>query len=242
MTSEKPPAVENEALEKKIGAIEAEVANVKVAIKRAGRTRLFLLVVALVIIGVAIGMFYSLARELSSKEYLAKLGNKATEKGKDLSQQALSQLKDLRTKCEPILKEAFSEQVNKDRDAYQAALNRETTLLKENLENSLREKMHKYFEEEASPRYQAILREEFPELQDPEMLEKLSASMTDAFQNLIDEYYTENLQREVEDINHKYFAFEKAEVPAEGDAKLNKEFVASLMYLAALKIDPDSVE
>ncbi|MHB8897879.1 MAG: hypothetical protein ACYC6Y_03935, partial [Thermoguttaceae bacterium] len=145
MTSEKKPAAENDALEKKIEAIEKEVATVKVAIRRASRTRLALLVVILIIIVAAIGTFYNLARELGSKENLDALAQKANERAKDTGDRAIKEAKALAEQSTPILREAFSKQVEKDMPTYRAALDRESLALKDNLEKELDRKIRAHF-------------------------------------------------------------------------------------------------
>jgi hypothetical protein len=241
MTSEKKPATENDALEKKIGAIEKEVATVKVAIRRSSRTRLLLLVAALVIIGVAIGMFWNLAKELGSKENLDLLANKAGERAKDTTDRAVDHAKALAENAVPVLQKAFTEQVNKDMPKYRAALDREGMALKENLETELDKKIRAHVDE-ASVKYQAILREEFPDLENPELLDKMYASITDIMDRLANEYYNEKVAQALEGINDKWLKFEMAELPAEGEPSFDRQFIASLMYLAALKIDEGSVD
>ncbi len=241
MTSERTLAIDNDALEKKIGAIEKEMAAVKVVIRRSSLTRLSMLLAVLALIGIAIGMFYGLAKELSSQDNLNKLAATAQERSADTTEIAEKEADKLAKNAVPVLQKAFTEQVEKDRPKFQAALDREGLVLKENLKAELDKKLRAHFDA-ASVKYQAILREEFPDLEDPELLDKMSGSVTDIIDGLRNEYYNDKVRTQIEGINDKYFAFDMVEHPKEGEPSLNMQFIASLMYLAALKIDEESVE
>ncbi len=242
MTSEKTPATDTDALEKKIGAIEKEVATVKVVIRRASRTRLALVLAIILVLFGGAYMYYKLALEFGSEETRQLFTAKATEQAQDLSDKAIRQAKALAEKSVPVLREAFEKQVEKDMPKYRAALDKEGLALKENLEKELDKKVKAKFDE-MSVKYQAILREEFPELEDPALLDKVYGSFTDIIDGVRKEYYNDKVKGELEGISEKYFAFEMAEVPTDEDApSINMQFVASLMYLAALKIDEGSVE
>lgn len=241
MTSEKTPANENDALEKKIGAIEKEVAAVKVVIRRASRTRLALLLAVCLVIGAAIGMFYRLAMEFRSDETQKLFAEKASVRAQELSQKALRSAKELADTSVPVLRVAFEKQVEKDMPKYREALDREGNVLKENLEKELDKKIRAQFDQ-MSAKYQTILRDEFPDLENPELLDKMYDSFADITDGLRKEYYNDKVASQLEGISKKYQEFELAEVPKEGEPSLNMQFVASLMYLAALKIDEGSVE
>lgn len=241
MTPEKPPANENDALEKRIGAIENEVANVRVVVRRAGRTRLLMLLAALLLIGIAVWMFYGLARQFGSQENLNLLAQKAQARAQESSGPAMRHVQGLVDNSVPVLREAFRKQVEKDMPRYQAALDKEGQILAKNLETKLNEKIKTHYEE-ASKKYQEILREEFPDLEDPELLDKMYSSVVDILERFAEEYYSEKIQAEIDSMNQKWIQFEMAEVPKEGDPSLEQQFMASLLYLAALKIDEKSVE
>lgn len=241
MTSEKSPPIDTDAIEKKIGAIEKEVATVKVVIRRASRTRLALLLAVLLVIGGSIWMFYSLAMEFGSEDVKKEFREMATARAQELSDKAIDNAKGLAEQSIPVLREAFEKQVEKDMPLYQEALNEEGTILRENLERELDKKIKAKFDE-MSVKYQAILREEFPDLEDPELLDKMYGSFADIIDGLRQEYYNEKVASQIDGISKKYMDFEMAELPKEGEPSVNMQFVASLMYLAALKIDEGSVE
>lgn len=241
MTSEKSPPIDTDAIEKKIGAIEKEVATVKVVIRRASRTRLALLLAVLLVIGGSIWMFYSLAMEFGTEDVKQEFREMATARAEELSEKAIESAKGLAEQSLPVLRKAFEDQVNKDMPEYRKALEEEGTILRKNLEAELNTKIQAHFEE-SSEKYQAILREEFPDLEDPELLDKLYESFADIMDGLRQEYYNDKVASQLEGISDKYMKFEMAELPKEGEPSLNMQFVASLMYLAAMKIDEGSVE
>ena len=241
MTSESTRTTENEAFGTKIGAIEKEVANVKVVVRRAGRRRLAVLFVALAIVGIALWMFYNLAKSFVSEDNLELLAEKAQARIEESTDPALRQVQRLQENALPVLREAFMAQVEKDTPRYSAAIDRERDTLMRNLESGLDEKIRVHFQK-SSEKYQAILREEFPELKDPKLLDAMYSSVVDIMDRLVEEYYSDKVINEIQGLNDKWTEFEMAEMPAEGELPLGQQLVASLMYVAAMKIDEKSVE
>ena len=241
MTSESTRTTENEAFGKKIGAIEKEVATVKVTIRRASRTRLSLLVVALAIIGISLWMFYSLAMDFGSQENLNLLAEKAKERMDQSTDPALAQVRKLQENAVPVLKEAFLAQVDKDTPKYSAAVDREREILMKNLESELDKKIRAHFQK-ASEKYQVILAEEFPELKDPELLDAVYSSVIDIMDRLVQEYYSDKVKNEIEGLNEKWLELEMAELPTAKEPPLQQQFLAALLHLAAMKVDETSVE
>jgi len=241
MTSESTRTTENEALGKKIGAIENEVATVKIAIRRASRTRLALLVAVVAVIGISVWMFYNLARSFASEETLNLFAEKAKERIEDSSPEALKQVQRLQKTALPKLQEAFNAQVEKDRPKFMSALEMERDALLGNLQNQLEVKIKDHMEE-ASDKYQAILQDEFPELEDPELLDDMFSSIVNIMDRLAEEYYSDKIRGEIEGLNEKWNNFEMADVPGEGEPRLEQQFLAALLNLAAMKVDEQSVE
>ena len=241
MTSESTRTTENEAFGTKIGAIEKEVATVKVVVRRASRRRLAVLVVALAIVGISLWMFYKLAMSFGSQENLSLLAEKARARIEESTDPALKQVQKLQENAVPVLREAFTAQVKKDTPKYSAAVGKERETLMKNLESELDKKIRAHFQK-SSEKYQAILKEEFPELEDPELLDAMYSSIVDIMDRLVEEYYSDKVRNEIQGLNDKWLEFEMAELPAEGELPLEQQFIASLMYLAAMKIDEKSVE
>ena len=236
MTSENSPTSENEALSKKIGAIEQEIAAVKAAIRRASRVRLVVLVLVLVILGGTIWAFYDLGMQLASQENLDLLTTKVKARVDESSQQAIKDVKGLVEHCQPVLMKAFTEQVEKDTPKYTAVLNAEKATLMANLEVQLREKILARYQE-TGDQYQAILRKEFPDLDDPDLVVQLYASIEQIMEKLVQKYYTDQLQGELQELGKTWEEFDMADLPGEGEASLQIQLVASLLQLAADKLD-----
>lgn len=141
MAPTETPTTENEALRKEIGAIEKEMATVKVVIRRASRTRLALLLIALALVGASIWAFYRLAMSFGSQENLNLLAEKARVRANESSKPAINHVRALAENSLPVLREAFSVQVEKDRSKYTETLTRERDLLVKTLESQLDEKI-----------------------------------------------------------------------------------------------------
>ncbi|MDI9446939.1 MAG: hypothetical protein GXY25_01515 [Pirellulaceae bacterium] len=241
MAPTETPTTENEALRKEIGAIEKEMATVKVVIRRASRTRLALLLIALALVGASIWAFYRLAMSFGSQENLNLLAEKARVRANESSKPAINHVRALAENSLPVLREAFSVQVEKDRSKYTETLTRERDLLVKTLESQLDEKIRAHFHQ-ISLKYQAILREEFPELEDPKLLDQMYSSVVDIMERLVEEYYSDRVRNQIEEMNRMWLEFDVADLPAEGETPLEQQFMASVLHLAALKIDRKSVE
>jgi len=240
MTSESPPTTENQALLTKIGAIEQEIAAVKKAVRRASFTRLLLLFVTLAILAGSVWMFYGLALEFRSKENLNLLAAKARERANESSKPALKEFHRLVENCQPVLIEAFQKQVEADMPKYTEVFTQERDKLRANLEVRLGGKITARYEA-AGERYQEILREEFPQVEDPELLVQVYTSMEQIMEKLVDKYYSEQVRRELQEMQSTWDDFDMADLPGEGEPPLEQQFVASLLQLAADKLDSEPV-
>lgn len=236
MTSDSPPTAENQALLTRIGAIEQEIAAVKKAVRRASFTRLLLLLVTLAFLAGAVWMFYGLAREFGSKENLNLLAAKARERATSSQPALKKELDTLVENSRPVLTEAFQKQAEADMPKYTEAFTRERDKLRANLEVRLGEKIKNRYEA-AGERYQEILREEFPQVEDPELLVQVYASMEQIMEKLVQKYYSEQVRREFQEMQSTWDDFDMADLPGEGEPSLEQQFVASLLQLAADKLN-----
>lgn len=232
MTSDSPPTTENQALLTKIGAIEQEIAAVKKTVRRASFTRLSLLLLVLAFLAGAVWMFYGLALEFGSKENRDLLAVKAQERANQSSQPALRELRALFENSKPVLIEAFQKQVETDTPKYTEVFTRERDKLRANLEVRLGEKITARYKE-AGDRYQQILREEFPQTEDPDLLVRLYASIEQIMEKLVQKYYSEQVRQELQELQTTWDEFDMADLPGEGEIPLQQQFVASLLQLAA---------
>jgi multidrug efflux pump subunit AcrB len=213
-----------------IGALGEEVTAIKVALRRASRTRLLMLLLVLVFLAVAIWMFYGLGKQFASEENLDRLAAKANERINQSSGPAMKQLQGLVDHCTPVLTKAFSEQAQADMPKYTKALEEQRELLVRNLESRLGDRVTARTEA-VGDRFEAILQEEFPQVDDSELIVQLYASIEQILEKLVAKYYSDQIRQEVEGVVDTWNDFEMAEVPAEGETPLEQEFLAELMLL-----------
>jgi len=239
MTSENSPTVESEALLTKVGALEKQIVAAKTAIRRGSRIRLTLLFLLVALIAGSIWMFYNLAMEFASQENLDRLTAKATERANQSSEPALKEVQALVEHCQPVLTKAFTDQVEKDTAKYTEVLTKERELLVANLEKRLHERIMARYEE-AGKQYQEILKEEFPDMDDPDTAVQLYASISQILEKLVQSYYTDQMDSQVKKLGETWEKFDMAEVPGEGEPGLERELLASLLQVAADKFATDS--
>lgn len=239
MNSEDSPTVENEALLAKIGAIEQEIAAVKAAVRWSSVTRLSLLVAVIALIVGAVWMFYNLAMEFQSKENLDLLAAKARERAEQTADPALKELRALVDNCTPMLTKAFREQAEADMPKYTEVLANERDELVDNLQFRLSEKITARYQA-TQKQYQAILQEEFPQVEDPELLVQVYASMAQIMDKLVEKYYSGQLRHEIEELSQTWNQFDTADLPAEGASSLEQQLMASLLHVAYLKVNAET--
>ena len=237
MMSEKSPTVENEALAKKLDATHQELTSLKSTIRTGGRIRLVLLLAIVAFLAISIWSFYSLGKELASKENLDTLAQAAQKRSVPTRELALKHVESLSKTAVPKLQEIFVDQVNADMPKYQAVLNEQTGKLTENLDKALNDKLNAHFQK-SSEKYVGILQEEFPELNDPKLLDEFSSGMLDIMDRLVAEYYSDDIRRQVEELGAKWDKFEMAPEPKDGPT-LEKRFLVALLKLAAMKLDEE---
>jgi hypothetical protein len=224
----------------KIRALGQEVAAMKVALRRSSLTRLTLLLLVLAFLAVSIWMFYNLAMRFGSKENLDRLAAKANERINQSAEPAMKQLQGLVDHCTPVLTKAFSDQAQADMPKYTEVLDAQRELLVKNLETRLGDRITARCEA-AGERYEAILREEFPQVDDSELLVQMYASIEQIMEKLVAKYYSEQIRQEVEGVADSWDDFEMADLPAEGETPLEQEFLAELMQLGAYRLKGQTI-
>ena len=240
MSTENSPMAENEALLRKAGALGEEVKAMKVAMRRASLTRLTLLLLVIAFLAVSIWMFYNLAMRFKSKENLDLLAAKANQRLNESTGPAMKQLQGLVDKCTPVLTKAFSEQAQADMPKYTEVLNGQRELLVKNLESRLGDRITARTEA-AGDRYEAILREEFPQVDDSELIVQMYASIEQIMEKLVAKYYSDQIRQEVEGVAESWDDFEMADLPAEGEPPLEQQFLAALLQLAAYRLEGQTI-
>jgi multidrug efflux pump subunit AcrB len=240
MSTKNSPTAENEALLKKVGALGEEVKAMKVAMRRASRTRLVLLLLLLALLAASIWMFYKLALQFGSRENRDLLIAKARERMNESATPAMNQFQAMVEHCQPVLTKAFSEQAQADMPKYTEVLNEQREMLVKNLQARLDERVRARWEA-ASDRYETILREEFPQVENTDLIVQMYASLEQIIEKLVEKHYSEEIRREVEGINDTWKNFEMADLPAQGETPLEQEFLAELLLLGHYRLKGQTI-
>jgi len=236
MSTGASPTAENEAVLKRAEALEQEIAMFKKAVSRGRTVRLLLLLMICALIAAAVWTFYRLALEFGSRENLDLLAERARVRLDASADPAMKELQTLVDNCTPVLTTAFRERAEADMPKYTEALAAERDLLVANLQARLQEKVNDRYRQ-AETKYQAILQEEFPETDDPELIVQTYASIEQILEKLLQKYYSEELGREIEELSLAWEEFEMAELPDEGQPPLEQQLIASLLRLGALRLE-----
>jgi hypothetical protein len=239
MSTETYPTAENEAVLKKVEALEQEIAALKSAISRGRVVRLLLLVMILALICAAVWTFYRLALEFGSRENLNLLAERARIRLNASADPAMKELHALVNSCTPVVTTAFRERAEADMPKYTEALAAERDVMVTNLQTRLQEKVNDRYRQ-TEEKFQAILQEEFPEADDPELIVQTYTSIEQILEKLIQKYYSDELEREVEELSLTWEDFEMAELPGEDEVSLEQQLMAGLLRLASLRLESKS--
>jgi hypothetical protein len=237
------PATEDEALLKKVEAMEQEVEGLTAAIHRARTMRLLLLLAAVAFVAVAAWTFWGLAAKFSSKENLNLLAEKARQRVTGNSDQYKRQMQALVETCLPVLREAATKKLKADLPKYTALLEQERDKFVEEMETKLTDKITKQ-QQGMADRFKGIVQKEFPEVDSPEAINRFNDNIDLIIKGLVRKYYAEEMRRRLEGIFATWEQFPPAQKPGKGEPGLEMELVGRLEELAKYRFlhGPEQLE
>ncbi len=242
MTTDETPPVQSEALsseqvgaiERKVEAVEQQVAALVAAQSTARKLRLVLPIGFLIFVCVFLYLFVGLKDEFANEENLNEMTEIAQKQLEDnLLPQLQRQVETLVKTAQPVLQKAFTEQVEKDKPRYTKAITEEGEKLFAKLEEGLEQQVNEHYKS-FFEKHRAVLKEEYPNLSD-EQLAQLADNIEKAGQELVQKYYVEQMQRELERMMASINEFPVADPvdsTKEGVEPLGQELVGCFMEIA----------
>ena len=223
-----------DASAEQLEAVIRETSALAAAFKRAQQVRLisFLVLVPFV---AGLGWFViAKAKAFASDKNLERVADIAGKHLEKNQEKYLRQLQILVDKVSPPISQALYAQAKKDAPQFLNTIERERQPFLDNLEEKFRDRLSRRYEH-LQPRYERILKQEFPQFRDPKQQQRMQAHFQLAVRKLLDKYYVDDLRREMEKLYLTWDNFPAADVK-KGEPPIEDQFVESLMVLLSYRL------
>ena len=232
MSSSSETAGSNPALTARIEALERETEALSAALAGAQRSRLLITLLFLAFVGVAITAFYRQGKQLTEERYLNELRAVAEKSLNDHQKQYLGELEKLAREAGPKVSDAFYSQAKRDFPVYLNKFGSERDTLVSNLQRRLDTRLTERFNQSLK-QHEALLKEEFPLADKPEMHERMRQNVEVALERLSKKYYADQLNVMLFALFDAWDAFPAAPKPLPGEVPLEDQFIGTLLDIAA---------
>jgi hypothetical protein len=215
-------------------AVLRETAALTAAFKRAQRIRLISFLVLVLFVAGLGWVVVAKARAFASEKNLQKIADIAGKHLEQNQEKYLKQLQMLVDRISPPITKAFYARAKKDAPQFLKTIERERQPFLDNLEGKFRDSLTRRYDK-LQPRYENILKQEFPQFKDPKQQKRMQAHLQLAVHKLLDKYYVNDLRREMEKLYLTWDNFPPADV-RKGEPPLEDQFLESLMVLLSHRL------
>jgi hypothetical protein len=204
------------------------------AFKRAQQVRLIAFLVLVLFVAGLGWVVVAKAKAFASEKNLEKIADiagKHLEKNQD---KYLKQMQILVDKVSPPISKAFYAQAKKDSPQLFNTIEKERQPFLDDLEGKFRGHLVRRYDH-LQPRYENILKQEFPQFKDPKQQKRMQAHFQRAVQKLLDKYYVDDLRKEMEKLFVTWDNFPAADIK-KGEPPVEDQFLESLMVLLSHRL------
>jgi len=234
MTSETPTSGDA-PVDQPAQSLEAQLANLEAALGSVKRTRRIIVVLFLAFIVLVGFMLVSIANEFTSEKYREDL-IAAAEKQLELNTpDYMREVETLAKEVTPVVTKAFYSQVKKDTPLYAGAFDREKEILAKNLRTRIEQQVNDYYDS-ALDKYEAELVKSFPKAQDENVRRRLKANLRRSLNELVKQFYADELERELTELYEVWETFPPADIPDEGELPLEDQLLGYLFEMLTIKM------
>jgi hypothetical protein len=235
MSSSSETAGSNPALTARVEALERETEALAAALAGAQRSRLMITLLFVAFVAVAITAFYRQGKQLTEERYLSELRALGEKSLNEHQKQYLGQLEKLAREVEPKVTEAFYSQAKRDFPAYLNKFGSERDTLVANLQRRLDTSLTERFDQSLK-QSEALLKEEFPLADKPEMHERMMRNVGLALERLSKKYYADQLNVQLFALFDAWDAFPAAPKPLPGEVPLEDQLIGTLLEILSERL------
>ncbi len=219
-------------LSNRISKIETEVNQLMASINRAKRLRwIFLLSLLAIIIAIVVA-FVSLAKRVTSKEYINEIGALAQKHYDENQTLYMEQLKHLSDKASPLVANAFKDQITKDLPKLTQSINSERDIFITNIQSKMDEQLSKQYNELLS-RHEKIIVSNFPELENQKTRDRVVASLQLILERIITRNFGDQFRQRANELVAIWDSFPAAEKPQGDEMPLEQKLLTNLLFVAS---------
>jgi len=193
----------------KLNALENESRRILRALQWATKVRMILFCALLMFVLVSLVLFYRLYVDVRYNR-IALVQQTIEQQPERFSEPLTRQIMLLAEEQGPHVVEVFRAQAVEDSDVIVQALNQERTVLINNLQENMEQKLA-VFSSSLLDEQEKLLVEEFPVLKDPEKMENVRKNMEKVYQQFAERYYVDFMKEELEEMAVKLDAFPPTE-------------------------------
>ena len=225
----------NDALQRKLEALESATAGLEAAMASARNGRLILLMLLVIFIALTIKSYVGMVMDFQSEANMRVLAQKASEKLAENTDTFQAEVQALLDNASPKITEAFLAQSKKDMPLYAGAIDRERDALIKNLQVELEKQVQKR-QEIISKEFEQIIADEFPAAKDRESHRKMADNIQIALNQLVKRYYVDEFESQLKEMYSLYDDFPIADAVNAGEAPHEDQLLGELLELATLKL------
>jgi len=222
------------AIDARVEGVQSQIAALEAALIASRKSRMIILVGLVVVIGIVVVLFYGLAKEVQSDEYLTALNEQAQNYASDNTDNYMRQVKEVTDKVTPVVKEAFLAQAKQDAPKLTDAMNKEREVLMKNVRDRLEKQINDQYAKVLSG-YEQILIAEFPKAEDDITRRRIMANFQEAMNRMVKQFYADQFQTELQAMYNTWDEFPIADAADEGDVPLEDQLVGYLLELMTMK-------
>jgi hypothetical protein len=212
-----------------------ESAALAAGLKKARRVRLLLFLVILVFLGASGWVAYGKANDFASEKNLKLLGTTVSLRLEKKQDHYMKELEKLVNKLSPPLTKAFQEQAKKDTPLFLKAMEKERQPFLDSIQDQFSKRLNKRLEA-LQPRYEALLKKEFPAFKDEKLQSRMAENLTQAVEKLLKKYYVDELHEHILLLFSTWDTFPPAAAPGRGAPPLEDQFLDALVELLIYRL------
>jgi hypothetical protein len=222
------------AIDARVQAVQGQVAALEAALTASRKSRQIILFGLVAVIAVVAYLFYGLANQLRSEEYITKLSAQAQTYANDNADSYMREVKTLTDEITPVITKAFYAQAKRDMPKLTLALNKERELLMKNVQARLEKQINDQYAKILTD-YEKIVLTEFPKAEDDVIRRRVMANFKEAMNRMVKRFYADQFKKELQAMYDTWDEFPIADAVDEGDVPMEDQLVGYLLELMTMK-------
>lgn len=185
-------------------------------------------------IAVVAYLFYGLANQLRSEEYITELSAEAQTYANNNADSYMREVKTLTDNVTPVITKAFYAQAKRDTPKLTLAMNKEREKLMKNVQARLEKQINDQYAKVLAD-YEEILVQEFPKADDDIIRRRIMANFREAMNRMVKKFYADEFERVFKSMTDTWDTFPIADAVEEGDVPMEDQLVGYLLELMTMK-------